>query len=243
MKALNAFMITLAVCSFGFSGCKQIVKSVKDTFKPKPNTPVLSKPVQVQSIIDSSTNQAIIQIQQQLTTALSKVHMTTHTTKTVHKKNINFLINTAALRNAEMTLRNLPQYRGKEIFIYQSAHFYDNGSISIMLRHPENPDYVDSYEYQNGFWSKPKPEQLSVNADIDNRSVSLDEVDFTSIANITRLYNQKAAQIEGAKPTTSAYMVVWDKVMRWYPTTINGNRERYSIQFNSDGTLKDFRRD
>lgn len=233
-------MITM-VCSFTFMGCKQITRSVEDTFIPKPDPQRVSKPAPVQQAIDSITGRAIMQMQDQLTTALSKVHVTAHRSKAVKRKD--FLINTRALKKAEASLRNLPQYRGKEIFIYQSVHFYDNGSISIMLRHPENPDYIDSYEYQNGIWSAPKPEQLSVNADIDNRSVSLDEVDFTSIANITRLYNQKAAQIEGAKPTTSAYMVVWDKVVRWYPTTINGTRERYSIQFNTDGTLKDFRRD
>jgi hypothetical protein len=243
MKALNFFITIFAVCSFAFSGCKQITKSVKDTFKPKPNPPVVSKPAQVQQVIDSTTNQAIMQMQQQLTAALSKVHITAHRTRPVTVKSKDFLTNITELKKAEASLRNLPQYRGKEIFIYQSVHFYDDGSINIMLRHPENPDYVDRYEYQNGAWSKPKPEQLSVNVDIASRSISLNEVSFTSIANITRLYNEKSAQIEGAKPTTSAYMVVWDKVIRWYPGTINGSRERYSIQFNNDGTLKNFRQD
>jgi hypothetical protein len=241
MKALNSFMTILAACGLTFFGCKQITKSIEDTFKPKPNPPVVSKPAQVQQAIDSTTSQAIMQMQQQLTAALAKVHTTAHRTKPVRSKN--FLTNTNALQKAETALRNLPQYRGKEIFIYWSVHFYDDGSIHIMLRHPENPDYVDSYEYQDGAWSKPKPQQLSVNVDIASRSISLNEVNFTSIANVTRLYNEKAAQIEGAKPTTSAYMVVWDKVMRWYPGTINGSRERYSIQFNSDGTLKNFRQD
>jgi hypothetical protein len=243
MKALNSFMITLVVCSLTFLGCKQITKSVRDTFKPKPNPPEVSKPAQVQQVIDSTTSQAIMLMQKQLTTALTKVHVTTHSARPVPVKSKDFLTNTTALKKAEASLRNLPQYRGKEIFIYRSVHFYDDGSIHIMLRHPENPDYVDSYEYQDGVWSKPKPEQLSVNVDIASRSVSLNEVNFTSIANITRLYNEKAAQIEGARPTTNAYMVVWDKVIRWYPGTINGSRERYSIEFNNDGTLKNFRQD
>ncbi|MDN5286884.1 MAG: hypothetical protein JWR38_3158 [Mucilaginibacter sp.] len=241
MKELNSFMTILAACGLTFFGCKQITKSVEDTFKPKPNPQVVSKTAPVQQAIDSTTGRAIMQMQQQLTTALAKVHTTVHRTKPA--KNRDFLTNTKALRKAETALRNLPQYRGKEIFIYQSVHFYDDGSIHIMLRHTENPDYVDSYEYRGGAWSKPKPQQLSVNVDIASRSVSLNEVNFTSIANITRLYNEKAAQIEGAKPTTDAYMIVWDKVMRWYPCNINGSRQRYSIQFNNDGTLKNFRQD
>lgn len=222
MKTLNSFMIITAVCSLTFTGCKQITRSVEDTFKPKPNSQRTSKPALVQQAIDSSTSRAIMQMQDQLITAFSKVHVTAHRVRPVKRKD--FLTNTAALKKAEASLRNLPQYRGKEIFIYWSVHFYDDGSINIMLRHPENPDDVDSYEYRNGAWSKPKPEQVSVNVDIASRSVSLDEADFTTIASITRLYNEKVAEIEGAKPTTSAYMVVWDKVMRWYPGTINGSQ-------------------
>ena len=241
MKTLSFLMIIIAVCSLAFTGCKQITRSVEDTFIPKPNPQRVSKPALVQQAIDSTTSKAIVQMHQQLTTALSKVNVTAHRPMAVKRKD--FLTNTTALKKAEASLRNLPQYRGKEIFIYRSVHFYDDGSISIMLRHPENPDDVDSYAYRNGVWSKPKPEQLSVNDDIDSRSVSLDEVDFATIASITRLYNKKAAEIEGARPTTSAYMVVWDKVMRWYPGTINGSRQRYSIDFNNDGTLKNFRQD
>ncbi|MGN8069557.1 hypothetical protein [Mucilaginibacter sp. 22184] len=242
MKTLSSFIIITVVCSLTSVGCKQITRSVDETFIPKPNPQQrVSKPALVQQAIDSTTSRAIMQMQDQLTTALSKVNATSHRSRPVKSKD--FLTNTTALKKAEASLRNLPQYRGKEIFIYRSVHFYDDGSISIMLRHPENPDDVDSYEYRNGAWSKPKPEQVSVNADIDSRSVSLDEVDFTTIANITRLYNEKAAEIEGARPTTSAYMVVWDKVMRWYPGTINGSRQRYSIEFNNDGTLKSFRQD
>jgi hypothetical protein len=240
MKTLNSFMIIM-VCSLAFQGCKQITRSVDETFIPKPNPQRVSKPAPVQQAIDSTTSKAIVQMHQQLTTALSRVHVTAHRIKPVKSKD--FLTNTTALKKAEASLRNLPQYRGKEIFIYRSVHFYDDGSIHIMLRHPENPDDVDNYEYQNGVWSKPKPEQVSVNVDIASRSVSLDEVDFTTIASITRLYNEKAAEIEGARPTTSAYMVVWDSVMRWYPGTINGSRQRYSIDFNNDGTLKSFRQD
>nr|WP_067063689.1 hypothetical protein [Mucilaginibacter sp. L294] len=245
MKALNTLMITLAVCSLTFAGCKQITDSVKDTFKPKPKPPEVSNAaVQVQQYtVDSATSQAIMQMQKQVTIALSKVHAIARTTRPVPVKSKDFLTNTTVLKKAEVSLRNLLQYRGKEIFIYQSVHFYDDGSIHIMLRHPTNANYVDSYEYQDGIWSKPKPVPLSVNADVASRSVSLNEVNFTSIANITRLYNEKAAIIEGAKPTTSAYMVVWDKAIRWYPGTINGSRESYSIQFNNDGTLKSFRQD
>lgn len=239
MKALNSLMITLLVCSLAFAGCKQVTQSVKDTFKPKPKSPEVIKPAaQAQQVTDSTSSQTTTQV----TTSMTTVHVTEHSTGPV-PVNKDFLTNTTALKKAEASLRNLPQYRGKEIFIYRSVHFYADGSIHIMLRHPENPAYVDNYEYQDGKWSEPKPEQLSVNDEIARGLVSLNEVNFTSVANIAKLYNEKAAQIEGAKPITNAYMAAWDKAIRWYPGTINGSRQRYSIEFNNDGTLKNFRQD
>jgi hypothetical protein len=66
---------------------------------------------------------------------------------------------------------------------------------------------------------------------------------FADAHKVMQIYNDKAAQIEGAKPTTTAYISIWDDGMRWFPSTINGNRERYDLQFNNDGTLKSFRQE
>jgi hypothetical protein len=60
---------------------------------------------------------------------------------------------------------------------------------------------------------------------------------------VIQIYNEKAAEIEGAKPTTSVYISIWDNGMRWFPSSINGSRERYDLQFNQDGTLKSFRQE
>lgn len=66
---------------------------------------------------------------------------------------------------------------------------------------------------------------------------------FVNVAKLTDVYNKKAQEIEGAKPLTSAYVSIWGNAMQWYPTSISGSREKYSIQFNDDGTLKTFKQD
>jgi hypothetical protein len=82
-----------------------------------------------------------------------------------------------------------------------------------------------------------------VRDDIKGRLVSLNKVRFVNAAKVAEIYNKKAQEIEGAKPLTSTYLTIWNNQIRWYPTTINGSRERYSIQFNDDGSLKSFKQD
>lgn len=139
---------------------------------------------------------------------------------------------------AEAQLKKLPQYRNKEIMVYQSVHFYDNGSINLMLQHPVNPKYVDAYEYRDGAWSATKP---VLARDIERRTFPLSGMHFEDARKVIKNYNIKATQVEGAEPTSDAYITIWDNNMRWNPRTINGSRERYDIQFNNDGTLKSFR--
>jgi len=150
------------------------------------------------------------------------------------------MLSASALAQAEEKLRQLPQYHDREIVIYESVHFYEDGSIKLALKHPENPKYVDEYSYKDGIWSSPKP-LLARN--MERRTFPLSKVNFAAAQKVMQIYNDKAAQVEGAKPTTSAYISIWDNGMRWFPSSINGSRERYDIQFNNDGTLKSFRQE
>jgi len=150
------------------------------------------------------------------------------------------VLSVAELAKAEEQLRKLPQYRNKEIVVYESVHFYGDGSIKLSLQHPENPKYVDAYQYKNGKWSEPEP-VLARN--IERRTFPLNKMHFADAHKVIKIYNEKATEIEGAAPTTSAYISIWDEGMRWFPGSINGTRERYDIQFNNDGTLKRFRRE
>lgn len=229
------------VCSALLSGCQQLVKTVEDTIHPRDT--VLNRPVQQQdtrSPYETAVEQQIKQIEQQVTSVIESHITTTH--REMHKegKPIRFITNAQLLNKAETTLRKLPQYAGKEIFIYSAVHFYDDGSIRLMLQHPENPQYVDNYEYRHGAWSAPQPQQLSVRDNIQSRLVSLNQLSFTHAAGVARIYNEKAGQIEGAKPATAVYATIWDGRISWFPSVISGSRRRYRLQFKEDGTLQSF---
>lgn len=147
------------------------------------------------------------------------------------------------LKKAELELRNLPQYKGREIFLYSTLYFYNYGAINAMLVHPDNPKYVDAYEFKEGKWSEPRPVQLSVRDDISTRIISLHKISFVNAAKMARVYREKSQEIEGAKPPESVYISISNNQIRWYPSTINGSRERYSIEFNDDGSLKEIKQD
>ncbi|WP_316826156.1 hypothetical protein [Pedobacter miscanthi] len=150
------------------------------------------------------------------------------------------LLSAKELEQAENKLKKLPQYRNKEIIVYESIHFYEDGSINLALQHPGNPKYVDKYHYKDGKWSEPEP---VIARNMERRTFPLSEIHFADAQQVIKNYNVKAAQVEGAKPTSDAYITIWDNGMRWNPRSINGSRERYDIQFNNNGTLKSFRQE
>jgi hypothetical protein len=245
-------LIILIICSSVFFSCRQISKSVEETFKPADT--IASKKTEVQlpptldvdALIDSNIKMVDSSVQamvKSITKGKVTINTKIYTQKYMEGKKGNFLTDPDRLAKAEAALKKLPQYAGKEIFIYSTIHFYDDGRILTSLRHPQNPKYIDKYEYNNGVWLEPKPAQLSVRDNVETRLVALNKINFSSVAKVTKMYNEKAAEIEGAKPTTSTYISIWDNTVRWFPTDINGSRERYSIQFNTDGSLKSFKQD
>jgi len=228
----------LLICCQLLLSCEQVTKSINETFNT--NDTLVQKEKEKENAVPETTVNTQIDVQQIIKTAL-ETHSVTH----VHTegKNIDFLTDANELEKAEDALRKLPQYAGKEIFIYSTLYFYNDGLINVMLQHPTNPKYVDVYDYKGGRWSEPKPLQLSVRDDVQKRLVSLNKIKFTNVAKVTATYNEKAKEIEGAKPLRSAYVSIWDNKMRWYPSSISGSRERYSIQFNDDGSLKAFKQE
>lgn len=231
-------LIALMICSQVLFSCKQISKSVEETFKPNDsvaNKTTHEKPVENEDQVHTETKTS--------SSTTVETHTSTYTEHHVEGKATGFLTDAGQLMKAENELRKLPQYLGKEIFIYSNINFYNDGRITVMLQHPENPKYVDSYEYNAGKWSAPKPKQLSVKDEVKSKLVSLNSIPFSNVAKVTGIYNEKASHIEGAKPGDHTYIAIFRNRIDWYPMNINGTRERYYIQFNADGTLKEFKQD
>lgn len=154
-----------------------------------------------------------------------------------------FLSDAIALLNAENALRALPAFAGKNIYLYKAIHFYNDGRIRVNIQHPQNPEYIDEYNYSNGKWEDPKPVQLSVHDNISKALISLDNVCFVCASVVYSNYNRKAKDVQGAEPLTHVYGIFDARKLTWYPQSINGSREKYFISFNHSGGVKDYYRE
>ena len=231
------FIFKSIACSLllGFSSCESINNSISDTLKapdskkePKKATP--EQPIRAKMATPHRISEPAAPIKETETIVETKALTT------------NFLMDSDALAKAEQELKALPKFRGKTISVYQSVHFYDDGRISIKVQNPANPDNVDQYDYRNAQWNTPKPVKIYLHDKLSENLVALDRVSFRIIAKIIRIYNEKAKTVVGAKPADHSYAYISKGRIKWYPSTITGDRESYQIRFNENGTLQHYER-
>ncbi|NML35777.1 hypothetical protein HHL17_01085 [Chitinophaga sp. G-6-1-13] len=234
----------------GCLSCSQLADTFKDTFEEKSDekkeeasgTTSHNSPVTSSVTIESRISRDTVHVTYSSRSTSRDTVRATYSSGSANRK-LNFLTDETGLKAAEESLRALPAYAGKKMYLYDDIHAYDDGRINLQLRHPENPEYVDAYHFVNGKWNGPEPVQLSVRNKIENKLVPLDEIDFGSMARVYKNIVEKSATIEGAKPPTHIYGIVQEKHLLWYPASINGSRERYAISFHKDGSINKFFRE
>lgn len=229
-------MFGILLCLSAFMSCEGINNSIKDTFKTE-----VTEEKKLDTINDvsiSKENDLKEEISKGETQAQKKL---ANTNGNINKND--FLIDSITLELAEKKLRALPQFAGKKIRLYDDIHFYNDGRVMTSIQHPDNPEYIDEYEYENGIWEEPKPVQISVRTNVESKLFNLDQIRFATVAKIIKTYNEKASTLEGAKPASHAYGIFSGGKLTWYPRTIDGSRQKYAIEFYKDGTLKSYNRE
>lgn len=164
------------------------------------------------------------------------------------EKGVNILNNAEELQKAEDALKNLPQFKGKELRLFQNVDFYggDLPRIELDVLNPDNLKNVDHYIYQNGKWSEPQPVQITGEGDMMANTTPLKDIKFPIVATIYKNWHEKAKTIEGAgkEPLDFIYFnkqVQWNE-QYWDAPTIEGTREAYNITFNLDGSVREFKK-
>lgn len=245
LQKLTGVIVIVMMCI----SCNQFRESIHDTlygsdtdssYKTKPanqdeeTTTTSGSETSVSAQISSSTTTTTTTIEHRNGTTII------HNSRTT---NSGFLSDAIALLNAENELRALPAFAGKTIYLYKAIHFYNDGRINVNVQHPQNPAYIDEYNYSNGKWEGPKPVQLSVHDDISKALLKLDNVCFVCASVVYNNYNRKAREVEGAAMPAHIYGVFNANRLTWYPQSINGSREKYFISFNQSGGVKDYHRE
>jgi|GEM_PF-284613 len=232
-KILSVILIS------GCTSCSQFRDSIHDTlYGTQKVTPANTGGSSAGRVMESDSDTVRIEFN----VSSSSTTVSHSTTSSSGKTSPGFLGNKSRLKAAELSLRKLPAFSGKKIYLYRFIHFYDDGRINVQLQNPENPEYVDEYSYSKGSWQTPKPVQLSVHDNIKKSLVKLDDVDFENAGKIYRLYSAKANNVAGSPPLTHVYAIFDNNTISWYPQSISGSRERYFISFEPNGDLKSFYR-
>ena len=102
----------LLICCQLLLSCEQVTKTIDETFKP--NDTLVEKEKEKESPVPETTVNTQIDVQQIIKTAL-ETHSVAHTH--TEGKSVDLLTDIQGLEKAEESLRKLPQYAGKEIFI------------------------------------------------------------------------------------------------------------------------------
>ncbi len=157
----------------------------------------------------------------------------------------NLLEDASTLQKAKDALKALPQFEGKELKVFQDIYFYDDGRIKLSLQDPNKPENIDHYEYDEGQWKEPVPVQISGGGNLEDNLFPLNEVKFETAVMVYKSWNEKAQEVEGHnEPLTSVRYALWvpNQTKEWKTGHIRGTRASYKISFNSDGTVKDFKK-
>jgi hypothetical protein len=182
--------------------------------------------------INDTLNEKVDSVENEKTTPVS-----TH----VEKEDELVLVNNLhALEKAEKALRNRNEFKGKDIFIYRTIHFYDDGRINVKLQNPDNPLFIDQYQYKDEKWEEPTPVRLSKNDKIKKDLVNLNRVSFLHVNNVYNALVEKRKEIGSKSTDYTIYVAYYKDRVNWYPSTLSNDRYEYDIEFNEDGTLKSF---
>jgi len=160
------------------------------------------------------------------------------------KKVDNLLLDPAALQKAEDELKALPQFGGKEVNVFQSVEFKRN-EIVIAIQDPNNPDNIDQYYYREGKWTSPTPIQISGGGNMKDNVTPLKDIKFATAATVAKNYLEKAVTVEGAKQEITWVdfrLIVHTGKRKWATTSIEDARSEYNIEYNMDGSVKDFKK-
>ncbi len=155
----------------------------------------------------------------------------------------NLLSDQEVLKQAEASLKVLPEFEGKKIMIFQNIHFYENGRIKVSIQNPDKAENIDEYNFENGNWQKPVPVQITEEGDMNKNVFPLDNIKFETVADIYAQLKCKIDElkIEDAKLPNHLYYVLNVRTQKgqWY-SSIQGSREKYNGYFNDDGSLIKF---
>lgn len=152
----------------------------------------------------------------------------------------NLLFDRERLLAAKAALQALPDFEARELHVFHSIHFYNDGRINTQLVDPGQPTYVDEYHFKDGAWQKGEPvnpQRMSPLITLQSNSAPLGKIDFEAVLRVaTALQEQHDALMREPKEVDHVYLLIAKGGrLRWLPDDVAGDRETVSIRFDAHG--------
>ena len=217
---------TITLCGLLLiASCKQINKSFQDTIHPRPEKG------------DTQT----------VSSAFSG-GITDSTIRPQEKHYSSIFESAEKLDRIQAALLDLPQFKGKQIKLYQSLDFYDyqGGRISIKIQNPDTTENIDNYIYQDGKWQDPVPVKITGNVGFMSFLMPVDRIRFSTAKKVYDQTTAKGKDVQGAKEVQFvdfSYMKYGshDRERAYWFTAVEGVRNDYSLDFDIDGNLTEMK--
>jgi hypothetical protein len=152
----------------------------------------------------------------------------------------NYIESAEKLDAIQSDLRNLSQFKGKELMMYRGIYMYKSSGdwiINISIQDPDKPENVDEYTYKDGKWGAPKPEQSPAQDEFREYTSSLSNLKFSAAHNVYTVSVQKAKEIEGAEPVENIHYYYRKGGRSEWNVYINGARNKYQLHFDKAGNF------
>jgi hypothetical protein len=237
MKPILYCVFSLFAMTLLLPSCKEIEDSFEKTRHPKPEREkAASKELpEVESEVSSST--VVITESETITESRSETH------SDGKENNKSIFADAGELDRIQSELKNLPQFKGKELKLYQSLHFYDyqGGQISINIQNPDTTENIDTYVYVQGKWQQAQPVKITgPQVKQVDFLMPLDEIKFSTAKKVFDQTIEKAKEVSGASKVQFVYFT-YMKInalkktnAKWY-TMLNGARKNVSLNFDIKG--------
>ena len=177
-------------------------------------------------------------------------------------------LSAAELTQIEQKLKERPELKGNELYVYLGVNFDSNGLINIGIQNPTDSSKSLDYQYNpiDKNWESKGSSDMNSEPYIKNGKVvdgfgseiyPLDSIPFSAVANILTAYREKVVSLGVPKDSITANassltfilpqntppdMALNAGVWHWRVGFICINDTYYDFTFNKDGALIDFQK-
>lgn len=158
----------------------------------------------------------------------------------------NLLQDVDLLQNAKTDLQNLPEFQGKKLRVYTKIDFF-NGTrprIELQLENPNMPNTLVFYTFEHGKWKQGEADDVSHIKNLSRQFTPLDDIDFTQVAYVADVWQQKAKQVQAVEQTPYHVMFVWLPAKNkrfWHTPTLEAKGKQFYLSINLDGSIWEFK--